>query len=370
MRGEPMRRVLAPLVQVIALALLVGAGAAYASLQRTTTVIVNGEARAITAFGTTVADALERADVVVGERDLVVPSPAEPLRAGGTITVVSARPLSLDIDGRGPQVVWTTAVSVDQALASLGVRAEEAYVSVSRSAAIPREGMALQVRTPRVVNIVADGREEQMITTALTVADALDEAEVKVGKRDLVSTSLTDTLVDGATIAITRVRAKAKETSQPVAFRTEVRKDASRFVGSRATIREGRPGVIVKKYEVRYLDGRRAGVRLIDKTMTVKPVSKIVVVGTKPAPKVPRDVATLNWRALAQCESSGRPTAVSPTGKYHGLYQFSLPTWAAVGGTGLPSQAPAAEQTSRAQKLFQIANWRTQWPVCGVRLFS
>jgi hypothetical protein len=61
--------------------------------------------------------------------------------------------------------------------------------------------------------------------------------------------------------------------------------------------------------------------------------------------------------------------AVSASGKYHGLYQFSLSTWAGVGGSGLPSQASAAEQTMRAQMLFDRSG-AGQWPHCGPRLFS
>ena len=41
-----------------------------------------------------------------------------------------------------------------------------------------------------------------------------------------------------------------------------------------------------------------------------------------------------NWAALAQCESSGNPTIISSNGLYHGLYQFSVSTWQAVGGSG------------------------------------
>src|SRR5699024_6226187 len=57
------------------------------------------------------------------------------------------------------------------------------------------------------------------------------------------------------------------------------------------------------------------------------------------------------WAALAQCESGGDPTAVSSNGLYYGLYQFSVGTWQSVGGSGLPSEASAAEQTQRAQTL-------------------
>jgi hypothetical protein len=60
---------------------------------------------------------------------------------------------------------------------------------------------------------------------------------------------------------------------------------------------------------------------------------------------------------------------VSASGKYHGLYQFSVSTWAAVGGTGLPSEASADEQTARAQMLYNRSG-AGQWPHCGSRLFS
>ncbi len=55
---------------------------------------------------------------------------------------------------------------------------------------------------------------------------------------------------------------------------------------------------------------------------------------------------------------------MSSTGRYRGLYQFSLATWAAVGGSGDPVDASTAEQTRRAQILYDRAG-RGQWPHCG-----
>lgn len=79
-----------------------------------------------------------------------------------------------------------------------------------------------------------------------------------------------------------------------------------------------------------------------------------------------RAAAALNWSALAQCESSGNPRAVS-MGRYFGLYQFDLQTWAAVGGTGNPADASPAEQTMRAQRLYDDRS-AAPWPVCGWHL--
>ncbi|WP_415735803.1 transglycosylase family protein, partial [Lacicoccus alkaliphilus] len=74
-----------------------------------------------------------------------------------------------------------------------------------------------------------------------------------------------------------------------------------------------------------------------------------------------------NWGALAACESGGDASIVSSNGLYHGLYQFDVQTWQSVGGSGLPSQASAAEQTQRAQALYADRGAQP-WPVCGARL--
>lgn len=74
-----------------------------------------------------------------------------------------------------------------------------------------------------------------------------------------------------------------------------------------------------------------------------------------------------NWGALAACESGGNPNVVSSNGLYHGLYQFDAQTWQSVGGSGVASQASAAEQTKRAQILYDQRGSQP-WPVCGKRL--
>lgn len=84
-------------------------------------------------------------------------------------------------------------------------------------------------------------------------------------------------------------------------------------------------------------------------------------------PRDPVGGLTTDLYRLAQCESSHRATVVSRTGKYRGLYQFDLPTWRSVGGTGDPAKASRAEQTKRAKILYQKRGWQP-WPQCKVKL--
>jgi Transglycosylase-like domain len=69
-------------------------------------------------------------------------------------------------------------------------------------------------------------------------------------------------------------------------------------------------------------------------------------------------------QAIAQCESGGDPTAIGGGGQFRGKYQFTYATWAAVGGSGDPAQAPEAEQDRRAAMLYETSG-PGQWPVCG-----
>lgn len=67
--------------------------------------------------------------------------------------------------------------------------------------------------------------------------------------------------------------------------------------------------------------------------------------------------------SIAQCESGGNPSTNTGNG-FFGKYQFTLSTWASVGGSGLPSNAPEAEQDMRAAMLY-AREGPGPWPVCG-----
>jgi hypothetical protein len=71
-------------------------------------------------------------------------------------------------------------------------------------------------------------------------------------------------------------------------------------------------------------------------------------------PIAPGDVGGALAR-IAQCESSGDPHAVGQgaAAGHYGKYQFDLSTWASVGGSGNPADAPEGEQDRRAYLLYQ-----------------
>lgn len=70
---------------------------------------------------------------------------------------------------------------------------------------------------------------------------------------------------------------------------------------------------------------------------------------------------------MAYCESTSRWYLDTGNGFYGGL-QFSLGTWYAIGGRGLPNQNSELEQKYRAVLWHnRIGTWVTSagWPQCG-----
>lgn len=72
------------------------------------------------------------------------------------------------------------------------------------------------------------------------------------------------------------------------------------------------------------------------------------------------------WDQLAACEAGGN-WAINTGNGYYGGLQFSLSSWQAVGGSGLPSDASREEQIQRGEMLLARQGWGA-WPACAAKL--
>ena len=113
---------------------------------------------------------------------------------------------------------------------------------------------------------------------------------------------------------------------------------------------------------------RAEELRRREEAMTTPGPTTTIPWDTEPHPHGPSDI---QWEALRFCEATGDYTAVNPTGKYRGAFQFRRPTWDWSAGLSFahlvgvdPAVAAPVDQDRMAQALYDLRG-RGQWPVCG-----
>ncbi|MBO3750794.1 DUF348 domain-containing protein [Streptosporangiaceae bacterium NEAU-GS5] len=266
-----------------------------------------------------------------------------------------SKEISIEVDGHH-SVLRSFNSNVSNLLSAAGITyGPKDSITPAIGSSVADNGIIV-VRHARPITLIVDGKKEERWTTALSVGEALRQFRltghsVKVSlpaARPIPMSGLSLTIRTERTItlATARKRLKAKTTAETV-----------RGVLAQAHIKLHKGDQVSPSLDTFPTDG------------TVIRIMRALPPHTIP---ISPSVAALNWAALADCESHGNPRSLNRNGPYYGLYQFSLSMWQNVGGTRTPIDWPAAEQTYRAQLLYQRVQgrWRGQWPSCGGRLFS
>ena len=361
------RGLLVALVAVVVLA-VAGTTVAYASMTKSVTLSLDGKTHDVTAFGGTVGDVLAAQGVDVGEHDRVAPDLDQPISDGTKISVRFGRPLELTVDG-DQQTYWVTATSVAGALEQIGRAYDGVAMSVSRGANITRGGLSVEMATPQTISIkVGTAEAKHKTIAALDVRHLLKRLHVDVDEDDRVKPALDARLQDGDKVVVTRIRTVTKRIKREVVeHRTVEQDDPSMDEGTTAVVRAGEDGLRDVTYRLTFRNGHLVVRKVLRQRVLDRPLSAIVRVGT-------REVMTSNfaggntvWDRLAQCESGGN-WAINTGNGYYGGLQFSLGTWRAYGGSGLPSQASRETQIAIATKVRDASGGYGAWPACAASL--
>ena len=262
------------------LALVITGTTAFATLHKTVTLDVDGQISTVSAFGRTVGDVLAAEGVEVGERDLVVPAVGSGAAEGAEIVVRHAREMVVEVDGQ-ERTVWTTALTVDELVAEMGMRGQ-VRASASRSSDLGRD--LLRISTTKTVHVSVDGRTEDVATAASTVREVLRELGVVLGEYDRVSVSLDAAAVDGLVVLVTRVQGITRTETVPEPYTSVRQEDPLLAAGREVVGTVGRDGTKAITYLAYEADGVELGRMVLAESVIDAPVNEVVRVGTFTAP--------------------------------------------------------------------------------------
>ena len=361
------RSVLLRSVVVALLVALAGAGGYAVAAHKTVTLEVDGSPMTVTTMKSRVIDVVTENGFDVDDRDDLYPAADQPVGDSEKIVLRRSRPLQISLDGRDAQQVWTTASTVDEALAQLAMT-DTAPAAASRSTRVPLGGMALPVVSAKAVQIDDGGTVTSVRLAAPTVAALLTAAGAPLQQSDRVIPAANSPVVEGMQVSVTRIRMQKITERLPLVPNARRVEDPTMNMSRQVVEDPGTPGAQDVTFAVATVNGVETG-RLPVANIVVAPARDSVLrVGVKPGTEVPPVANGVIWDALAQCESGGN-WAINTGNGYFGGVQFDQNTWERQGGL---RYAPRADLATREEQIAiatvtQVSQGWGAWPVCSAR---
>ena len=358
------------LAGTVAGAVLVGGAGTALATQKQVTVDVNGEETNVRTYAADVAGALSSAGVDVAPEDLVYPAPGEKLSSGDTVTVRTAKPVAVVIDGVA-QEITSTAGTVGELIDQAGVAGHSA-VDVDRDQPVTH-GMNLDVTTPKIVALRDGGDLTYVSAAAKTVGDLLSARGVTFDTDDRLNVALSDAIVPGMEIVLDRVSTVDRPETVVVEAPAEYVDDDSLDEGQEEVREKGEQGETKVIHRTVTVNGQVESEGVVEEKEVKKAKPALIARGTKQAGNTgaaaPAVASGSVWDSLAQCESGGN-WAINTGNGFSGGLQFTPSTWAGHGGT---AYAPSAHLATREQQIaiaerVQASQGWGAWPACTASL--
>ena len=347
---------------------LVFAGGYAVSTHKTVTLTVDGASITVATMKTHVIDVVQENGFDVGERDDLYPAADATVEQAETIVLRRSRPLQISLDGRGSREVWTTASTVQEALAQLSMT-DTAPAAASRGSRVPLQGMSLPVVGPRTVVINDGGVVRTVRLAAANVAGLLQAAGVPLRESDTVVPPASSPVVDGMQLLVTRIRVQRITQQMPLDPTNAVIPDVTMNMSRQVVEDPGSPGSQDVTFAVATVNGVETGRLPVANVVLVPARDGVLRIGAKPGTEVPQVGQGATWDALSRCEAGGN-WAINTGNGFYGGVQFDQNTWERNGGLRYTQRADLAsreEQIAIAEVTRARQGWGA-WPTCSGRL--
>jgi uncharacterized protein YabE (DUF348 family) len=325
---------------------------------------IEGTRQSLPTRAATVGEFLERADIKLGEFDIVEPSADTPIDDDKFhINVYRARPVTI-IDG-GNRIFAYSAAATPRSVAQqagLTVYPEDNLNSSMPGGEFLREGVlgekvVIDRATPAFLNLY--GAPLSIRTQARTVADLLKEKNIKLGPNDSVQPALETPITPQIQVFVLITGTQVVTVEEPIPMPVDIIEDASLSFGVSVVRQQGSPGKRVVTYQIDLVNGQETGRHKLQEVLAAPPVKQIVARG--PAGSFGQALAKLR-----QCEAGGNYATNTGNG-YYGAYQYNISTWNGYFGYRIPSDAPPVIQDQKATETYQRRGWQP-WPACSRKL--
>ncbi|MBS5945606.1 MAG: 3D domain-containing protein [Peptoniphilus harei] len=220
--------------------------------------------------------------------------------------------VELNINGK-TKTVFTYEKTVGDFLKKEGiVLKNKDLVSPSIDEEINKD-MKITISSPKSYHIKDGNKTIIAEANGYTVADVLENLNIKLNKLDRVSLPLDEIAKEGMEIKIDRVVVENIENKIEIPFETESRENKDMFEGDKNVITKGEVGQKTESLKNTYVNGVLETTEVLKSEITKDPVKEVVEVGTKKAAAAPNGKnakRVIVMQATAYDPSAGSKTAM------------------------------------------------------------
>jgi uncharacterized protein YabE (DUF348 family)/transposase len=363
----PRRKAPHVLLGALLLAMVIGGGY-IVTTHKTVTLLVDGSPMTVATLKSRVIDVVRDNGFAVSDHDDLHPAGDQPVRQSDTIVLRRGRPLQLSMDGGQRTQEWTTASTVDEALAQLSM-SDVLPAAASRTSRVPLAGMDLPVITAKNIHLDDGGVVSDRRLAAPNVGLLLAAIGAPLEQSDKVVPPPSTPITARMRIVVTRIRVRTVTERMQVPPQVYRIQDPTMNMSRHVVENPGSPGTQDITFTVSIVNGVATGRQPVRNAIMTPARPTVLRIGAKPGTDVPPVLNGAGWDELAACESGGN-WAINTGNGFYGGAQFDQNTWQRNGGLRYASRADLAtrEEQIAIAEVTRARQGRGAWPVCGAKL--
>ncbi|MDF2522026.1 MAG: hypothetical protein K0R84_2654 [Clostridia bacterium] len=184
------------------------------------------------------------------------------------------------------------------------------------------DGLSISIQRAKQVNIKTMEGETVIFTTSAKVSDALEEAEILVGSKDRVEPALDANIENGMKVSVIRVEEKIIDEKLVIDFTNEIKKLDSLAKGLVNVVKKGSAGEKQVSIKITYEDGKEVSRQIVSETILKEPVNGVIEEGAKTTLVTSR--GKINFTRALKMVATAYDATFESTGKNPGHPQYGI----------------------------------------------
>lgn len=190
------------------------------------------------------------------------------------------KPLSIEVDGKTIETsVFFSGKVGDVLEKNQIVLGEKDKVDPSVESAVEK-GTKIVVTRAVKVKVIADGKSREILTTPVSIKEAIKMAGVEIGEKDIVKTIPSEKTIADQEIEIIRVKEEEFEEEESIPYGIETTVDDTLERGLSKTIKSGKNGVMLNTIKIVYHNGEEVKREVVNSEKLQEPQNKVIAMGT------------------------------------------------------------------------------------------